>query len=546
MPNPFTPEQISQILEEFFKVVGTRQYIGARYVPIFGRKDEESIEWDNSAPYEPLTIVLYQGNSYTSRQYVPAGIEITNEKFWALTGNYNAQIEAYRQEVRNILPYDETPTEGSTKGVTSDGIKKAIQAETDRAKIVEQDFITEINNIKSDAAQEFAKLKGAAYLDTTPTVVDDATLVPTSKAVNTAIANEVTRAKEAEQTNATAIANEVTRAKEAEQTNATAIAHINERGVLLAIGDSFGVDSVSANSWWHTVLAKALGLTDANFCQGYAGFSTRNPTTNKNFTDLLVDAYNSSTFDNDKVEYVVCYGGLNDRTVTNAETITNAIVTFINKMQELYPNAKKVIAGPTSWFQCSKNITNDTAFSTFNELMTARMRSACLYNGITFIAMPYVCAFEPGYYADTTDGNHFTSKGSSVAGTFIASCIQGYMPTVGFRNIPGHYTDDSGNVVSDNTNLNLRIFGYGIQIYQPIVTITKAVANTLLFIPDEHHFAKFTFQNPTKLFHWGGIAANAFVESGNMYKTNDSVVTLQQTNIAENKDITYSIDYNIW
>ena len=459
--------------------MATTQYIGARYVPIIVG------EWDKTRTYEPLMVVTYQGASYTSRQYVPAGIEITNESYWVLSANYNAQVEAYRQEVRDILPYDETPTEGSTKGVTSDGIKRAIAAET-------------------------------------------------------------TRATAAEQVNATAIANEATRAKTAEQTNATAIARINERGVLLAIGDSFGVDSVSANEWWHTVLAKALGLTDANFCAGYAGFSTRNPTSNKNFTDLLVDAYSSSTFDNDKVEYVVCYGGLNDRTVTDAGTITNAIVTFINKMQELYPNAKKVIAGPTSWFQCSKNITNDTGFSTFNELMASRMRNACLNHGITFIAMPYVCAFEPTYYAGTTDGNHFTSLGSSVAGTFIASCIQGYMPTVGVRSIPGHYTDDSGNVVSGNTNLNLRIFGYGIQIYQPIVKITKAVANTLLFIPDENHFAKFTIQNPSKIFHWGGLGATTFVDTDSSYKTNNAVVMLQQTNIAENKVITYSIDYNIW
>ena len=102
MPDTFTPEQIAQILEAFFAAVGTRQYIGARYVPLFGRKDEESIIWDNSAPYEPLTVVLYQGNSFTSRQYVPAGVEITNEEFWAETGNFNAQVEQYRQEVMQL------------------------------------------------------------------------------------------------------------------------------------------------------------------------------------------------------------------------------------------------------------------------------------------------------------------------------------------------------------------------------------------------------------------------------------------------------------
>ena len=95
----FTPEQIEQFLEQFFDAVGRRQYIGARYVPIFGRKDESSIEWDNTKPYEPLTIVLYQGNSYTSRTYVPTGVAITDTSYWANTGNYNAQIEQYRREV---------------------------------------------------------------------------------------------------------------------------------------------------------------------------------------------------------------------------------------------------------------------------------------------------------------------------------------------------------------------------------------------------------------------------------------------------------------
>ena len=81
----------------------TQQYIGARYVPIFGRKDEESIEWDNTKTYEPLTVVLHEGNSYTSRQFVPVGIDIKNEDFWALTGNYNAQVEQYRQDTQNAL-----------------------------------------------------------------------------------------------------------------------------------------------------------------------------------------------------------------------------------------------------------------------------------------------------------------------------------------------------------------------------------------------------------------------------------------------------------
>lgn len=75
--------------------MSVREYIGARYVPVFA----DPIQWDPTKSYEPLTVVEYQGNSYTSRQPVPIGIDISNVTFWALTGNYNAQVEAYREEV---------------------------------------------------------------------------------------------------------------------------------------------------------------------------------------------------------------------------------------------------------------------------------------------------------------------------------------------------------------------------------------------------------------------------------------------------------------
>lgn len=98
MPNvgAFTPEQIYELLEQLNKHPGARlQYVGSRYVPKFA----DPYEWDSTQVYEPLTIVTYQGNSYTSRQYVPAGKQITDTEFWVETGNYNAQIEQYRQEV---------------------------------------------------------------------------------------------------------------------------------------------------------------------------------------------------------------------------------------------------------------------------------------------------------------------------------------------------------------------------------------------------------------------------------------------------------------
>lgn len=71
-------------------------YVGARYVPIYDGA------WSASKKYEPLVVVQYQGNSYTSKTYVPAGVNPTNENYWAQSGNYNAQVEEYRKEVRDL------------------------------------------------------------------------------------------------------------------------------------------------------------------------------------------------------------------------------------------------------------------------------------------------------------------------------------------------------------------------------------------------------------------------------------------------------------
>lgn len=92
MPNPNLPINYRK-----------NTYIGARYVPKFS--DTPGSEWDNSIQYEPLTIVLYQGNSYTSKTFVPTGVDITNDTYWAPTGNFNAQLAGYIKEVKLLKLY---------------------------------------------------------------------------------------------------------------------------------------------------------------------------------------------------------------------------------------------------------------------------------------------------------------------------------------------------------------------------------------------------------------------------------------------------------
>lgn len=115
------------------------KYIGARYVPlILG-------DWEGATrDYEPLTVVQYQGNSYTSKQYVPTGIPITDQRYWAATGNYNGQVDAYRQEVQGV--------KSELDGIKSDvdTIKSDIEKSTDFTKVYLNNK-TELSTQISDA-----------------------------------------------------------------------------------------------------------------------------------------------------------------------------------------------------------------------------------------------------------------------------------------------------------------------------------------------------------------------------------------------------------
>lgn len=99
-------------------MAGYNQYVGMRYVPIVDG------EWSQSKAYEPLVVVVYNGNSYISKTYVPAGTLPTNDTYWILAANYNAQVEQYRTEVRHYQQ-------------TVEGFADDISDVQDRTQIVE-------------------------------------------------------------------------------------------------------------------------------------------------------------------------------------------------------------------------------------------------------------------------------------------------------------------------------------------------------------------------------------------------------------------------
>lgn len=82
------------------------QYIGARYIPLY-----DSNTWNINKTYEALTVVMAGNNSYISKKYVPAGIQITNTEYWFPNGNVPGIINDMQSQLNEIsekIPYFNT------------------------------------------------------------------------------------------------------------------------------------------------------------------------------------------------------------------------------------------------------------------------------------------------------------------------------------------------------------------------------------------------------------------------------------------------------
>ena len=316
--------------------MGVRQYVGARYVPIFGRKGENSILWDNTKPYEPLTVVLYQGASYTSRQYVPIGIDIRNEEYWALTGNYNAQVEQYRQEV---LTFDGRITANA----------EAIAAET-----------TERESADTTLAQDIlTEQQARAAADTElETAIDDEVAARTNAdtSMQTAIDNEVTARTDAD----TALGNRITEETTARTQADTAL---DERVTELEESGSQDVGPAIASLRKSERYTKCLVLGDS-WCKGYYGGSEHAASALGNLIaeNLGIDSNNivnkavsatgfltGVTFNQqlnscteselNGVDLVLIIGGQNDKTETDPGACKSAATTLFNNCTTKLPDA---------------------------------------------------------------------------------------------------------------------------------------------------------------------------------------------------------------
>lgn len=428
----------------------TTQYIGARYVPLFA----SPLDWDSTQAYDALTIVYYAGNSYTSRQAVPAGIQITNEDYWALTGNYNAQIEQYRAEVK---AYDERISTADT--TANDALSLAQTNEKDIATLDSEMAGTAESGLKTLISTSVATETSRA--ESKESKLADSISAEQTRATNkeseltASISAEQTRAESKESELNTAITNEVSRATALENTlqsevntNAEAISSINakfpiatnniaDKAVtkdkvdlkldstykIVMIGDSYADAEVDANTWTWQLQQKMPNATFYNYAVSGGGF-----TASTTFITQLRNA--AAALDTTEITHVIIAGGRND---IYSDGYGDAVYSCLQYAKSNFANALVVVV-PMLWDYSPITATElDKASVIANAGSTS---NCCVLN--------YAWIWNKGdssFYQ--SDKIHPNASGASRMATYIRNGIMGtYMP----RYIGGQYKLGSADI----------------------------------------------------------------------------------------------------
>lgn len=250
--------------------MAVREYIGARYVPLFS----DPIEWDETLAYEPLTVVINQGNSYVSKQFVPAGTPLptTTERsnaYWLLWADFNAQIEQYRAEVE-----------------TYSGRINANAAAIANETTNRQAAITSVNDAL--AQETDARTAADANLDS---LIDDEVTART--AADNALQKQITELDSGSR-------------------------------YIAIVGDSFS----DGNTEWPSILAANTGYNTIRKAVSATGFSIGSKTFAQQFQEVI----NDKNFG--KCDYIIVYGGVNDWNDAQASVAT--MQTAFNGIKDLY------------------------------------------------------------------------------------------------------------------------------------------------------------------------------------------------------------------
>ena len=419
-----------------------REYIGMRYVPLFA----DPINWDNTRTYEPLTIVLYQGASYTSRQAVPVGIDISNEEFWALTGNYNAQIEQYRAEVNT---FDGRITQAQDDATAAKNAADDAQDDADAANAILAGY-AEGETVKADVSS----------MQTSIGNVDNK--IGTLPAGETSVVGYI----DGEVQGINGDLNDIATTLAGFGPNTPVKPYIDaavaqQRKKMVVIGDSLsGSTYVSANSRWCVLLAARLNADLYVFQANGAGYAEPG-TGGKTFQTLVADAHTSTQFNDEDIDYLFIFGGTNDISETMLPSaITGAFDDTLTAARQYFTNAKIYVCSPTARYDHLKLIESNRRGEVY-QLKAWRNRASLATVGAILLPLTFVLGFNEGYYVGGSDHIHLNATGHAKVANAIWNMMNGLALSSYFSgDMLTADSTDVGTFRCSASSSGIQVFGY--------------------------------------------------------------------------------------
>lgn len=360
------------------------QYVGARYVPLFA----DPLEWDKTKAYEPLTIVYHTGNSYTSRQYVPVGIEITNTAYWALTGNYNAQIEQYRAEVQRYdarITANDTAIKAEVKRATAAEATKAPTNHASTETVYGAGNATNYGHVRLATASTPATSDATAGVAATPKVVTDA----------------VTEASNTLQTSIDAVEGDVAKLK-------AQIGKGETIDSLFVIGDSYleGYNPAGNVTGFGNVIKRTLEI--ATYHEDAQGGTKWDATTAERVT--------ADVLNYDVLLIALGHNNMTSKTVN----VSQHVATTLNKLQTLGYKGKVFLCSTlaTAKYTCQKMLEVD-------ENIVLGMQAASYTFPCAFLANGWSWLIDSADFGTTDKGQHPKQVGQNLIAANIISGMHG-------------------------------------------------------------------------------------------------------------------------
>ena len=422
--------------------MAVREYIGMRYVPIIA----DPVEWDSARSYESLTIVTYQGNSYTSRRPVPASIPITDGRYWALTGNYNAQIELYRQEV---LAFDGRITQAQSDATNAKEAAEGAQDTADTSMGILTGY-GEGDTVKAD----ISTLQG--NINALDTKVGD---LPEGE---TSVVDYIDGEVQTINTDLTDIDTMLAGFSPSVPVKPYIDAAVTQqRKKMLVIGDSLsGSTYVAANARWCVLLAARLNADLYVFQANGAGYAEPG-VGGKTFNNLVADAHLSTQFDDEDIDYLFIFGGTNDISETMLPSaVSGAFDDTLTAARGYFPNAKLYICSTTARYDHLK-LVSSTRQGEVYQLKAWRNRPSFAATGAILLPLTFVLGFNEGYYVGGSDHIHLNASGHQRVANAIWDMMNGIPVSVYFTKPMLDASETQVGTFRCNASpIGLQVFGF--------------------------------------------------------------------------------------